>query len=111
MLLYLWEKTPMPTSTVFTTSVCDGYEDLLKESQRAWTIWKGLCQRISGSCLQSRIADDELRNLQARYARSYSALENHAHTCATCRRVVQLNNRTNARIEEAGLSLGLRMTA
>jgi hypothetical protein len=101
----------MPTSAIFTTAVCDRYEDLLKESQRAWNIWDGFRERVSQSCLRSKVADDELRNLQARYARAYAELQNHSRSCLTCRRVAQLNNRTNSRIEEAGLSLGLRLTA
>jgi hypothetical protein len=101
----------MPTSMIFTTAVCDRYEDLLKDSQRSWSIWSEMRERLSGSCLQSRIADDELRNLQARYARAYASLENHSRSCSTCRRISQLNNRANAVIEEAGLSQGLRLIA
>jgi thiamine biosynthesis lipoprotein ApbE len=101
----------MPTSTIFTTAVCDRYEDLLKDSQCSWSIWNEMRERLSGSCLRSRIADDELRNLQARYARAYAALENHSRTCSPCRRISQLNNRANTIIEEAGLSQGLRLSA
>lgn len=101
----------MPTSATFTTAVCDRYEDLLKDSQRWWNIWNEMRERLSGSRMQSRIADDELRNLQARYARAYAALENHSRSCSTCRRISQLNNRANTIIEEAGLSQGLRLSA
>jgi|SRR5450432_1074903 hypothetical protein len=98
-------KTHMPTSTVFRTAVCDRYQDLLQESQLAWRVWNEQRKEISRCGFRNKLDDDELRNLQARYARAYAALRNHSEDCATCQWVAQLGRKMDGNEIYADLSI------
>jgi hypothetical protein len=66
------------------TAVCTEYERLLKECQSASTIWNEQRAEIYWSRLRGKKVEDELRQLQAKYARAYSMLQKHTHDCALC---------------------------
>jgi hypothetical protein len=66
------------------TAVCIEHQRLFEESQRALEIWN---ERRAGFCqshLSGREAGDELLRLQAKYARAYTVLRNHARNCSLC---------------------------
>ncbi len=72
------------------TSVCTNYESLLEECQEAWKSWNSQRAAIHNSGLNGRDIDNELRNLQATYARAYSRLRNHLYSCETCEMVSRM---------------------
>jgi len=69
------------------TAVCTEYERLLKECQSASNIWKEQRAEIYWLRLRGKKVEDELRRLQAKYARAYSMLQKHTHDCALCQLV------------------------
>jgi hypothetical protein len=69
------------------TAVCAEYERLLKECQNASNIWNEERAEIYWSRLRGKKVEDELRRLQAKYARAYSMLQKHTHDCALCQLV------------------------
>jgi hypothetical protein len=66
------------------TGVCTEYERLLKECQNASKIWNEQRAEIYSLRLRGKKVEDELRRLQAQYARAYSMLQKHTHDCALC---------------------------
>jgi hypothetical protein len=66
------------------TGVCTEYERLLKECQSASKIWNEQRAEIYWLRLRGKKVEDELRRLQAKYARAYSMLQKHTHDCALC---------------------------
>jgi hypothetical protein len=72
------------------TSICSEYQRLLEESQSALEIWNEpraeLCQFRS----LRREAGDELLRLQAKYARSYTVVQNHGHNGSLCQLVSRI---------------------
>lgn len=69
------------------TGVCTEYERLLKECQNASKIWNEQRAEIYWLRLRGKKVEDELRRLQAKYARAYSMLQKHTHDCALCQLV------------------------
>jgi len=69
------------------TGVCTEYERLLKECQNASKIWNEQRAEIYWLRLRGKKVEDELRRLQAQYARAYSMLQKHTHDCALCQLV------------------------
>jgi hypothetical protein len=69
------------------TAVCTEYERLLKECQNASNIWKEQRAEIYWLRLRGKKVEDELRRLQAKYARACSMLQKHTHDCALCQLV------------------------
>ena len=74
----------------FKIAICNKYQTLLEECESALAIWNGYRAEISESRLASKEAGDELLRLQAKYARAYTVLQNHAHNCSFCRWVANL---------------------
>jgi hypothetical protein len=72
------------------TAVCTEYERLLKECQSASNIWNEQRAEIYWSRLRGKRVEDELRQLQAKYARAYSMLQKHTHDCALCQFVSRI---------------------
>jgi hypothetical protein len=72
------------------TAVCTEYERLLKECQSASNIWKEQRAEIYWLRLRGKKVEDELRRLQAKYARAYSMLQKHTHDCALCQLVCSI---------------------
>jgi hypothetical protein len=72
------------------TMVCSEYEGLLEESQSALEIWKQYRAGVCRSRLIVREAGDELLRSQAKYARAYTVLQNHARNCLRCQSVSRI---------------------
>jgi hypothetical protein len=77
----------------FKTAICNKYQTLLEECERALAIWNEHRAEISESRLVGKEAGDELLRLQAKYARAYTALQEHAHSCSLCQAVASLEGR------------------
>ena len=75
------------------TAICNKYQTLLEECESALVIWNERRAKISQSHLVGKEAGDELLRLQAKYARAYTLLENHAHNCSFCQLVARLEGR------------------
>jgi hypothetical protein len=71
-------------SSVVTT-VCDDYQALLEECQRALADWNELRANVREKNLVTKESGDQLLRLQAGYARAYTVLQNHARLCFRCR--------------------------
>jgi hypothetical protein len=76
------------------TAVCTAYEKLLEECQHALMMWNQRRIEIHDSGLHGKAVDDELRKLQARYAKAYARLRNHVHDCETCKWVLEIERRS-----------------
>ena len=69
------------------TAVCSEHQRLSEECQRALEIWN---ERRAGFCqshLSGKETGNELLRLQAKYARAYTVLRNHAYSCSLCQLV------------------------
>ena len=80
----------------FEPVVCTQYEKLLEEGSTALDIWNRRRAQISESRLRGQNIGDELLRLQANYAKAYTVLRNHAHSCPQCQlasRIGQLMSR------------------
>jgi hypothetical protein len=75
------------------TAICNKYQTLLEECERALAIWNEHRAELSQSRLVGKEAGDELLRLQAKYARAYTVLQNHAHNCSFCQLVSRLEGR------------------
>ena len=75
------------------TLICSEYQRLLEESQRALEIWNEHRGEFCHFRFIGREAGDELLRLQAKYARAYTVLQNHARNCSLC----QLGSRIEGR--------------
>jgi hypothetical protein len=67
--------------------VCAEYERLLKHSQIALTSWNKRRTEIHNSSRRGRDADNELRGLQANFAKSLALLQYHENDCQVCQRI------------------------
>jgi hypothetical protein len=65
--------------------VCEDYQKLLEESQRALETWNDLRAEVTSSRVVGREAGDELLRLQAKFARAYAMLQHHMHHCFLCK--------------------------
>ena len=74
------------------TAVCTEYQRLLDECQRALEIWNEHRAEVCQSHLSGKEAGDELLRLQAKYARAYTVLQRHAHTCSICQLCEELKD-------------------
>jgi hypothetical protein len=81
------------------TAVCTSYETLLEKCQAACQIWNEQRAEIRESGRSGKKVDDELRRLQANYAKAYSVLRNHVHSCETCQWVCRLEGRTSVQVQ------------
>jgi hypothetical protein len=66
------------------STVCDEYQRLLEESQRALQIWNDHRAEFCQFRFIGREAGDELLRLQAKYAQAYTVLQNHERDCSVC---------------------------
>ena len=66
------------------SAACEEYEELLKKSHTALTEWKEGRVEIRRSGRKGRSADNELRVLQANFAKAYAALQTHPRDCCYC---------------------------
>jgi len=65
-------------------AACEEYEELLKKSHMALNEWKNGRAEIRRSGRKGRSADNELRTLQANFAKAYAALQTHSRDCGYC---------------------------
>jgi hypothetical protein len=75
------------------TAVCMEHQRLLEESQRALEIWNERRAEFCHPYLRGKEAGDELLRLQAKYARAYTVLRNHAHNCSLCQLASRIEGR------------------
>ncbi len=75
------------------TTVCSEYQRLLEECRSALEIWNKQRDEIYQSHLSGRNADNELRRLQAKYARAYTVLQDHTHSCLRCQLISRIEGR------------------
>jgi hypothetical protein len=73
----------IPLGTV-RTAVCDTYEELFEECNAARKNWNQRRAEIAELSLRGKEIDDELRCLQARFAKSYALVCNHLRDCELC---------------------------
>jgi hypothetical protein len=74
----------MSSESPIKPAACAGYEALLRKTHAALTAWRNGREEIRRSGRRGRQADNELRTLQANFARSYTALQTHVHDCEVC---------------------------
>jgi hypothetical protein len=67
-----------------TVLVCREYQKLLEESTRAREAWSALRTEICCAQLVPKETVDQLLRLQAKYARAYTMLQKHVHSCGRC---------------------------
>ena len=73
------------------TAVCTEHERLLKESHQALAEFNEHLAGVLTSNMGGKKWDDELRKRQAKYAKAYCNLQDHAHNCALCAFVSGIN--------------------
>jgi hypothetical protein len=66
------------------SAMCTEYEALLKRSCASLTNWKNGRLEIRRLARKGRKVDNELRVLQARFAKAYAALQYHTRACEIC---------------------------
>jgi len=69
------------------TAVCSEHQRLLAECERALEIWNEHRAEFCQSRMSGKEAGDELLRLQAKYARAYTVLQRHEHSCSVCQLV------------------------
>jgi hypothetical protein len=65
-------------------AACTKYETLLQSARLALEAWENGRAEIRSSGRRGRKADDELRILQAHFAKAYARLQTHALDCEVC---------------------------
>jgi hypothetical protein len=75
------------------TGVCKEHRRLLEECQRALEIWNEHRAEACQFRFIGREAGDELLRLQAKYARAYTVLQNHEHSCSLCQLASRMEGR------------------
>ncbi len=69
---------------------CSEHQRLLEESQSALEIWDEHRAEVCRTRLNGKEAGDELLRLQVRYARAYTLLQRHEHSCLICQLVARI---------------------
>jgi hypothetical protein len=64
--------------------LCADYQRLLKECQLALTDWNKGRAEIHNCGRRGRDTDNELRTLQANFAKAWAVLQYHEQDCETC---------------------------
>jgi hypothetical protein len=75
----------MRAAETVETAVCETFEGLLAECESAREDWNEQRVAIFQLGLRGKEMDDELRFLQARFAKSYSLVRNHLRDCEFCK--------------------------
>ena len=74
----------MSPAAAAAVAVCETYDGLVAECEAARQTWSERRAEIFDSGVQGKDTDDELRCLQAKYAKSYASLRNHLCGCELC---------------------------
>jgi hypothetical protein len=77
---------------------CETYQALLEDCEVARDVWKQIRAEISERGLRGKGIDDELRRLQADFAKSYAMVGNHLRDCELC----QSSRGTDSRPSDEG---------
>lgn len=80
----------MATAVAPHSGVCPEYQFLLGSCQKALVTWQRLRTSVERTPFAGQRTIAELKRLQADYARAYSLLESHEHTCPTCQYVSKI---------------------
>jgi hypothetical protein len=83
------------------TGICEKYQTQLEECERALAVWNKHRAGVVQSRLAGKESGDELLRLQAKYARAYTLLQNHAHLCSFCQLVKRLEERVSGNSSHA----------
>ena len=79
------------------TAVCIRHERLLKESHHALVELNELLAGVLTIGMSGKQRENEFRKRQAKYAKAYNNLQNHAHNCDLCSgSIIGLNLRSAA---------------
>jgi hypothetical protein len=69
---------------------CDEYERLLKDCQITLTSWNSGRANVHNSGRRGRDVDNELRTLQANFAKAWALLQYHENGCEVCQAISAL---------------------
>jgi len=83
----------MSKQSLVETTVCTEQQRLFDECQKALEVWKERRAEFCHPYLRGKEAGDELLRLQAKYARAYTVLRNHAHNCSLCQLASRMEGR------------------
>jgi len=83
------------------TAICNKYQTLLEECERAFAKRSEHRAEISHSRLVGKEGGDELLRLQAKYAHAYTTLQNHALNCSFCQLISRLEGRGSENSSDA----------
>lgn len=83
----------MSSAQYVKTGICEKYQTLLEECERALAIWDERRENAMQSRRVGKDIGDELLRLQAKYARAYTVLQNHSRNCTFCQLVKRLEGR------------------
>ena len=75
------------------TAACTENQKLSEACQRTLNVWNEQRAEFSKSYPISAEAGDELVRLQANYARAYTVLQRHEHSCLLCQLVSRAQER------------------
>jgi hypothetical protein len=84
-------------------AVCTEHQRLFEESQRALEMWNERRAEFCHSHLSGKEAGDELLRLQAKYARAYTVLRNHARNCSLCQLASRMEGRNSENSSRASV--------
>jgi hypothetical protein len=74
----------MSPMAIAENGVCESYDGLVEDCEAARHQWNERRAEIGGLGLRGRGIDDELRSLQAKFARSYALVRSHLRDCDSC---------------------------
>jgi hypothetical protein len=83
------------------TAVCTEHERLHVECQKALETWNEHRAEFCQFRFIRREAGDELLRLQAKYARAYTVLQNHEHSCSLCKLASRIEGRDSENSSDA----------
>jgi hypothetical protein len=69
---------------------CEEYERLLKDCQITLTSWNSGRANVHNSGRRGRDVDNELRTLQANFAKAWALLQYHENGCEVCQEISAL---------------------
>ena len=71
-------------ATAVDNAICETYQALIDDCVNARRQWNERRAEISELGLRGKGIDNELRCLQARFAKSYAMVRNHVRDCSSC---------------------------
>ena len=90
----------MSNESSVETAVCEQYQMLLAECQRALETWNEFRTEFCQFRFFRREAGDELLRLQANCIRAYSVLQNHERNCSLCQPTAGIKGRDSEFLSE-----------